>query len=45
MKKTIKISKEVKEALDKLKHHGQTYDGILRELMEKLGYSVKINGN
>ncbi len=30
--KCVKVSDEVKELLDKLRHPGQSYDGILREL-------------
>jgi len=33
---SIKISLEVKEKLDKLRHPGQTYDGIIKELIEKI---------
>jgi predicted CopG family antitoxin len=31
----IKVSEEVKKKLDQLKHPGQSYDGVLRELLEK----------
>lgn len=31
--KDIRIRKETKEQLDKLKHAGQSYDGIIRELI------------
>jgi hypothetical protein len=30
---TIKISDETKTMLDKVKHLGQTYDGIIQELI------------
>jgi len=33
----IKISPETKKKLDELRHPGQTYDGILQELIEKEG--------
>ena len=31
----IKVSPETKKKLDELRHAGQTYDGIIRELLEK----------
>lgn len=33
MGKVIKISTDVVKKLDKLKHIGQSYDGVLRELL------------
>jgi hypothetical protein len=33
----IRVSEEVKKKLDQLRHPGQTYDGVLRELLEKVG--------
>jgi len=33
---TIKISPETKKKLDELSHPGQTYDGIIKELLEKV---------
>jgi predicted CopG family antitoxin len=34
--KTIKVSAEVVEKLDQLRHPGQSYDGVLRELLKKV---------
>jgi predicted CopG family antitoxin len=34
MLKSIKIDETTKEKLDKVKHPGQSYDGIIRELAE-----------
>jgi len=36
MGKVIKISDEVAKKLDKLRHIGQSYDGIIKELLAKL---------
>lgn len=36
MSKAIKVSEEVVKKLDSLRHAGQSYDGVLRELLEKL---------
>lgn len=36
MGKAIKVSEEVVKKLDSLRHVGQSYDGVLRELLEKL---------
>lgn len=36
MSKVIKISDAVTKKLDKLRHFGQSYDGVLRELLAKL---------
>ncbi|MFA5299268.1 MAG: hypothetical protein WC389_13850 [Lutibacter sp.] len=33
MSKLIKISDEAAEILDNLKHEGQSYDGLLKELL------------
>ncbi len=33
---SIKISPETKKNLDELRHQGQTYDGIIKELIEKV---------
>ena len=33
---SIKISPETKKKLDELRHPGQTYDGIIKELLEKV---------
>jgi len=35
MSTVIKIRDETKKALDELKHEGQTYDGIISELIEQ----------
>lgn len=32
---SIKISPETKKELEKLRHQGQTYDGIIKELIEE----------
>ena len=32
----LKVKEETKKALDALKHPGQTYDGVIRELMEMI---------
>ena len=42
-RKGVYVSDEVKAVLDRIKHYGQTYDGFLRELLEKAGYVVKGN--
>lgn len=34
--KDIRIRKETKERLDKLKHLGQSYDGVINELLNEL---------
>lgn len=36
MGKVIKISDEVVKKLDKLRHIGQSYDGVIKELLAKL---------
>ena len=36
MAKTIKISDETAKRLDELKHRGQSYDGIIGELLNHL---------
>ncbi len=41
MGKVIKISDKVAKELDKLRHVGQSYDGVLTELLEKQSKSVK----
>ena len=33
MMRQLKVREETKKALDSLKHPGQTYDGVIRELM------------
>ena len=33
--KAVKLSKEVLAILDKLRHAGQSYDGVLREVLQK----------
>lgn len=33
---SIKISPETKKKLDELRHPGQTYDGIIRELIDRV---------
>jgi len=33
---TIKIRESTRRRLDKLRHPGQSYDGIIRELMDSL---------
>ena len=35
MGKAIKVSDEVVKKLDSLRHSGQTYDGVLREMLVK----------
>jgi len=42
-RKGIYVSDEVKAVLDRIKHYGQTYDGFIRELLEKNGYTIKGN--
>lgn len=32
----IRITPETKKELDKLRHQGQTYDGVIKELIEKV---------
>lgn len=34
--KTIKLGEATKKALDKLRHPGQSYDGAVQELMQKV---------
>lgn len=34
--KDIRIRKETKERLDKLRHIGQSYDGVITELLDSL---------
>ncbi len=41
MGKVIKISDKVAKELDKLRHAGQSYDGILTELLEKQDKQIK----
>jgi len=36
MSKVIKISAKVHQELESLKHPGQSYDGIIRELLQRL---------
>jgi len=36
MGKVIKVSYEVAKKLDELRHTGQSYDGLLREILEKV---------
>jgi hypothetical protein len=36
MGKLIKITEETKKILDSLKHPGQTYDGVIREIIDEL---------
>ena len=38
---SIKISLETKKKLDELAHPGQTYDGIIKELIEKVEEAEK----
>lgn len=33
--KAVKLSEEVIKKLDEIKHPGQTYDGVIRELLER----------
>lgn len=33
---SVRISDEVKALLDKHRHPGQSYDGVLRELLQRL---------
>ena len=32
----IRISPETKKKLDELRHQGQTYEGVIKELIEKV---------
>lgn len=41
MAKVIKISDKVAKELDKLRHAGQSYDGVLIELLERQGKLIK----
>jgi len=41
MSKVITISNETSKQLDELKHPGQSYDGIIRELLARLGKTVE----
>ena len=36
MPKVIKISDKVAKELDELRHTGQSYDGVLKELLQEL---------
>ncbi len=38
---TVSISRETKEFLDSIKHTGQSYDGLIRELA--LGWKKKMD--
>ena len=42
MMRQLKIKEETKKSLDALKHPGQTYDGVIRELIEMLKRMKKI---
>lgn len=44
MSKVIKISDKVAKELDKMRHAGQSYDGVLVELLEKQSRIVKDSG-
>lgn len=44
MGKVIKISDKVAKELDKLRHAGQSYDGVLIELLEKQSKPIKDTG-
>jgi len=44
MSKVIKISDKVARELDKLRHAGQSYDGVLTELLEKQNKQTKSSG-
>ena len=35
MSKVVKLSDEVIKQLDKLRHIGQSYDGVLKEILKK----------
>lgn len=39
--KPIKISLETKRKLDELRHQGQTYDGVIKELIDKVKEKAK----
>jgi len=39
---SIKISPETKKKLDELRHQGQIYDGIIRELIEKAEQTIHV---
>jgi len=41
MAKVIKISDEVVRKLEALRHIGQSYDGVIKELLAKLERKVK----
>ena len=41
---SIKISPETKKKLDKLAHPGQTYEGIIKELIEKVEKAKEAKG-
>lgn len=34
--KSMSVSKEVKDKLDEVRHPGQSYDGIIRELIQRV---------
>lgn len=38
---TIRVKVKTRERLDKQKHKGQTYDGIINEILDKLEGGVK----
>lgn len=40
VRKSISITKEVKDKLKEVSHPGQSYDGIIRELLQKVGSPV-----
>jgi len=40
MSKVIKLSDDVVKQLDKLRHMGQSYDGVLREILEKKAHKA-----
>ncbi len=44
MIKFIKLKEETKKRLDSVKHVGQTYDGIISELVEEKKRKIKKGG-
>ncbi len=41
MTQLIRVTPEVKRKLDELARPGQTYDGVVRDILEKAGYPVE----
>jgi predicted DNA-binding protein len=38
---TIRLKAKTKERLDKLRHEGQTYDGIISEILNQIEKKIK----